>query len=373
MHAMAGSTVGNNLRSAALGESVVAVGVGRNPVGGQIVTQRQAFIAVASPASGHRDARRVHQRSLLLRSQDQVLPMAVTANRGGGHARLHRLSVHTFKICLANFRVALATRRRDIPVVGPGTRIFRGKDAVAPVTIRAACGRPVSIHNGSSVHALFIEFYRMRERNLVPREKLLVAVTSSASIRQMFLSYQRSGIARGLNLMHRPMAGHAARCVRIACRSCLSMYARPEFLDFIGVALRTLCRRRLPRSRDFVWIAVAGLASCFAGRVMNAASYVRSLVGMASRALNLRHFRRVRKILDGRVAIVAAQNAVDTGRMFGGINRDAFAAGRGHPRLAVAGQAAFILLQWMRRFRLGASPSRCQHADCKKSDRKKPH
>jgi hypothetical protein len=65
---------------------------------------------------------------------------------------------------------------------------------------------------------------------------------------------------------------------------------------------------------------------------------------MASRALNLSHFIRVWKILDCCMAVVAAQSAMDAGRMFGGINGNAFAAGRRHSCLAVAGEATFILL-----------------------------
>jgi len=54
VHAMAGSTVGHNLRPAAHGKAVVAIGKGRNAVGGQVVAQCQAFIVVAAPAGSHR-------------------------------------------------------------------------------------------------------------------------------------------------------------------------------------------------------------------------------------------------------------------------------------------------------------------------------
>ena len=56
--------------------------------------------------------------------------------------------------------------------------------------------------------------------------------------------------------MHRPMAGDAAWCVRVASGSRLSMDALPELLHFLGMALRALCRRKLGRSRHLVWIAV---------------------------------------------------------------------------------------------------------------------
>jgi hypothetical protein len=57
---------------------------------------------------------------------------------------------------------------------------------------------------------------------------------------------------------------------------------------------------------------------------MNAGRDVRSLVSMASRALNLRYFGGVRILFDGRMAILATQDSVNAGRMFGGIDRNAF-------------------------------------------------
>ena len=243
MHSMAGSAVGNTLRSAARGQTVVTVGVRWDAIGGQIIAQRQAFIAVTSSASGHGDARRVHQRSLLFRPEDQVFPVAVAAHGGGGHAVFHGLSVHAFQISLADVLVALPTRRRDIPVVNLGARILRGKNAMAPVTIRAARGTFVPTRYRSSMHALAIEFHGMGEWNLVPGEKLLIAVTGGTSVGQILLGNARSRVARGLNLMRGPMAGHAVWSVRVALRGRLPVYALPEILHLIGMALRALRRR----------------------------------------------------------------------------------------------------------------------------------
>ena len=180
---------------------------------------------------------------------------------------------------------------------------------------------------------------------------------------RFFLATGDAAFARHLNLMDGTVARAAGRCIRIACRGGLSVNTFPEVFYFIGMALRAFCRRRLCRSRNFVRVAVAGLASYVPERAMNAASHMGSLVGVASRTLNLRHFVGMRKIFNGRVAVLAAQSAVDTGRMFRGINRNAFAGGRSHSRLAVTGKAAFILLQWRGRFRLGANPSRHQRAN----------
>jgi hypothetical protein len=104
---------------------------------------------------------------------------------------------------------------------------------------------------------------------------------------------------------------------------------------------------RLRRRRHLVGIAVARLASDVAERAMNGAAQVRSLIAVARRALNLCHFLGVREILDTAIAVVASQRSVDAGCMPAGINGDTFAADRGHPRLAVASRAAFIVLQRM--------------------------
>jgi hypothetical protein len=211
--------------------------------------------------------------------------------------------------------------------------------------------------------------FQATERNLVAREKLLITVTGGASAGQIFLCHLRGSVARGLNPMHRTMAGEAVGSIRITCRGRLSVYALPEFLHFIGVALGALCQHQLGHRRHFMVIAVAGLAGCVAEHAMNAVGHMGSLVGVASRAANLRYFGRVRIVLDGRVAAGAAQNAMDAGRMLGGINRDVFAAARRHSRLAVTGQAAFVPAQ-MRQLRLSPGTGVFWEAGGKKAGQK---
>ncbi len=162
--------------------------------------------------------------------------------------------------------------------------------------------------------------------------------------------------------MHRAVAGETVRRVRITGRSRLSMDALPEFLHLIGMTLGALRRRQLRRGRHFVVIAVAGLAGPVAEHAVNAIGKVGSLIGVASCALNTRHFRGVGTVLDVRVAIGAAQNAVHTGRMLGGIDRDAFAVARGHSRLTMASQAAFVLLKGLGRLHLCSGAGVCRGA-----------
>ncbi len=144
------------------------------------------------------------------------------------------------------------------------------------------------------------------------------------------------------------MAGHAGRRIRVAGRGRLSVDTLTEFLHFIGVTLRALCGRGLGCRGHFVVIAVAGLAGSVAERAVHTLGHVGSFVAVASRAFYLRYFGGVRIVLDARVTFSAAQNAVDAGRVFGGINRDAFPAVRLHACLAVAGQATFVLPQRLR-------------------------
>ena len=70
VHAMAGRAVGHALRAFSRSQTVIAVGVGRDTVGGQIVAQLQALVVMAAAAGGHGDTIGVDQRSLLFRAQD---------------------------------------------------------------------------------------------------------------------------------------------------------------------------------------------------------------------------------------------------------------------------------------------------------------
>ena len=163
------------------------------------------------------------------------------------------------------------------------------------------------------------------------------------------------------------MAGHTAWCVLVTGGGRLSMNALPEFLHFIGVALHALRRRYLGRSRNFVMVSMAGLAGSVAERTVNAIGKVRNFVGVASRARYLGYFGGVRVILDGAVAVGAAQDSVNAGCMLGWINRDALALVRHHPRLAVASQATFVLLQGLSCLRLCTGPGVRREADQEKT------
>ena len=289
VHSVAGSTVGHALRSASHGQTVIAVGERRNSVGRQIVAQRQAFIAVASPAGGHRDPGCVHQRSLLLRPQDQVFSVAVAAHRRTRHAILHGLSVYAFKIRLGDVGVALSAGCRDIEVVDLGTRILRGQDSVASVTIRAGCGRSVSIHHGSSMHALLVEFHGMREWNLVSRRETAGCCGRRRKCPADF-SWLPSRPHRSKSESDAPVHGrrrnsvHPDRLPQPLVRVCFAGIPSLHRHD----TARTSPAPSLGRRRHFVVIAVAGLAGRVTERAVHAIRHMGSLVSVAGRALNLR-------------------------------------------------------------------------------------
>lgn len=112
-------------------------------------------------------------------------------------------------------------------------------------------------------------------------------------------------------------------------------------------------------------ISVAGLTSGVAQGAVRAHRNVCRFVAMAGGAFNCCDFGRVRIVLDGGMTILAGERAVHAGRMFCRIDRNVFSGIRLHPRLAVACEAVFILLEGLRRFRLwtGVNERRCADND----------
>ena len=84
---------------------------------------------------------------------------------------------HFPKICLCNLGMALSAGCGNIPMVDFGTRILGWENPVTAVAIRAGCGSAVSIRHCAPVHTLPVQLYRVCERDVMPRQKLLVAVT----------------------------------------------------------------------------------------------------------------------------------------------------------------------------------------------------
>jgi hypothetical protein len=63
------------------------------------------------------------------------------------------------------------------------------------------------------------------------------------------------------------------------------------------------------------------------------------------------------------VTIFAAQNTVDAGCMLRSINRNSFAIARCHARLAMASEAALVLLEGLWRLYLRSGTGVCRGSD----------
>jgi len=115
--------------------------------------------------------------------------MAVNADGSALLAGLHGLPVHAFRIGFGDIGVALSASYWNIEVVNLRTSVLRRQYSVTAVTVGTTCSRAISAGDGASVHTLTVEFYGVREGNFVPREKLLVAMATGASVGQIFLGH----------------------------------------------------------------------------------------------------------------------------------------------------------------------------------------
>ena len=151
------------------------------------------------------------------------------------------------------------------------------------------------------------------------------------------------------------MAGSACGSVRVAGCCSAAVNTLRELLDLIRMTLRALGGLEFGRPSYFMDVAVAGGASRFAEQGMNALG--RGLLGVAGSALDFGNFCRMRKILDGGVTVLAAEDSMNAGRVFLRMDGNTCAFFRFHIRLAVAGEAGFILFQGLRGLFLTASKS----------------
>lgn len=182
MDAVAGSAVGNRLGAFAGCETVVAIRIGWHNICGQVVALRQALLAVAAATGDCRNPRSVHQRSRLIRRQDEMFPVAVGADGSIRDAGLHRLAVNTFQVSFGNVGVTLAAGRWNIPVIDFGAGVARWKNAVTAVTIGTAGGILVTAGYCESMNTFAIEFDGAGEGNIVAAQKARIAVTGGAGV-----------------------------------------------------------------------------------------------------------------------------------------------------------------------------------------------
>jgi hypothetical protein len=144
--------------------------------------------------------------------------------------------------------------------------------------------------------------------------------------------------------VYRPMTGSAEGRVRIAAFCRASVDALRKFFHFRGMTFRTLPQQKLRRSGHFMNIAVTRGAGRFAQDRVDAFRGVRRLFRVASFTFHFWNFRRVRKILDGRVTVRAAQNSVHARGMLFRVDGDVFPFFGFHVWPAMTGETGFILL-----------------------------
>src|SRR5208282_407034 len=162
-------------------QSVIAVGVGRQAIGGQIVAQGQARIAVATSAGLGRDVLGIQGRARTLRVDDLVLAVTVDAHGSIPHAVFHGLPVNAFVELAGDFLVALGAGPWHVPVIDPRAPVGRGIDVMTAVATGAG-SRFLAHGYGARVHALLVGVDGMRYRNFVAREESRIAVTLGACV-----------------------------------------------------------------------------------------------------------------------------------------------------------------------------------------------
>ncbi len=114
MHAMARRAIRRSHFPFLQRQPVVAAGVGGQAIRWQIIAQRQAGIAMATPAGLSGDILGIQGGGRVARVHDQVLAVAVDANGRIPHAGLDRYAVDTLVELAGDFFVALRRRSRAL-------------------------------------------------------------------------------------------------------------------------------------------------------------------------------------------------------------------------------------------------------------------
>src|SRR5450631_745897 len=270
-----------------------------------------------------------------------MLAVAVDANGRIPDARLDRFPVHTLVELPGDFLVALPTGFRHFPVIDLGSRIGGGIDVMSAMATGTG-SRILAERDRAPVNALLIGIHRMRHRNFVPRQEPRIAMAFCTSIRQVLASNGRVGFAGGFDGVDEAVAGLAFGRVWVAVFGGLTVNAGCEVLHFLRMTLRALSGNQLFRGDELMHAAMTRSARGFAEDGVSAGGERLGLVGMAGAALNFGDFCGMRKIFDGSVAVLAAENRVGAGSMFGRVNVNALASAGLHSRLAMARQTLLV-------------------------------
>ena len=151
------------------------------------------------------------------------------------------------------------------------------------------------------------------------------------------------------------MAGRANGRILVSRLCCLAMYAFRDVLRFRCVAFSAFSGLQLGRRSHFVDVPVTRGACVHTQNRVNAFPSVPDFVCVARFTLHSSLFRRMRKILDGGMAIGAGKRAMDARSMLVRANGNALALPGFHVGLAVTGEAGFILIERLGRLFLAPS------------------
>ena len=182
----------------------------------------------------------------------------------------------------------------------------------------------------------------MHHWNVVPRQEPRVAMAFCASIRQVLAGNGRVRFAGGFHGVNGAVAGHTFGRVGIAVFRGLPVDTGFELLYFLRMTLRALSGNQIFRGGEFVRVAVTRRARGFAEHGVDAGGEQLGFVRVAFSALHFDDFFGMRELFDVGVAVLAAENPVGAGRMFGRVNRNALPGIGLHSRFAVARQTFLI-------------------------------
>src|SRR5215472_9065035 len=189
----------------------------------------------------------------------------------------------------------------------------------------------------------------MKNRDFVARQKAGIRVTLRTGGGLIFFGDSRSWIAGSLYPMDLTVTRETVWRVRVSGLYCAPVNTSRKLLKFLHVTFRALPREQLCCGAHFMDVAVTGRTSRLAQDRVDTFAGVRGLFRVTRFAPHFRNFRRVRELLDRRVAISAAQNSMRACSMLPGADGNVFSFFGFHPWLAMAGEAGFILFQRLRR------------------------
>ena len=288
---------------------------------------------------------------------------AVAVHTGGGvfHTSLHGDTMNAFLVGCRNFLVAGRAGFRNPPVIHARAFVARGVNVVVAMAVVAVRRFFAPSRDGASVDALLIGFHRMCDGNLMAREETRIAMALGTGGGKPAVRHHGIRVGSGLYVVDVAMARPTFRGIGIAFFHALSVDAVRELFDLLRMALDALRRQELLGRGEFVDAAMTGRARGFAEECVGTGGERFGFFFVAGDALHPDDFCGVREVLYIGVAILATENGVGTGCKLGGVYINVFSLVGLHPCGAMAGQARFILLGWMRAVGVCGSASGSEH------------